>query len=78
MDDRINVSYQKEEVEVKDILYFCKQWRSRKEIVEQFKLNSGQLWRTMQWLMKANLIKQESACNLNVKVDGRQTFYKTK
>ena len=62
--------------EIPEVLEFLKDWRTRKEVTEKFKLSNTQSQHLMEWLKKAKLV-QYCKGNYNNKSTNKTYLYKT-
>lgn len=52
------------EVKIKEVLLFLREWKTRADVREQYKLSNTQSWHLIKWLKKAHLIQtRESVIN---------------
>lgn len=67
-----------EEIKIDEVLHYLKEWRSNREIKEQFNLNQNKFYRLSRWLVKANIAERCSAIELQQGCNGRIMYYKVR
>jgi len=63
-------------MEIKEVLTFLSDWKTRQQIEEKFNLSNTRSWHLLKWLEKANEI--EKICVRKAFVTNRVWLYKTK